>query len=226
MKKVSNILWGAVLIAIGVILALNAFGITDINIFFKGWWTLFIIVPGAISLVTDRDKVGSLICVGIGVFLLLCCRDVLDFSMIWKLLIPAVVIIIGLKLIFGGAFRKKETEAYKNVKIDGEMKSGTATFSGTDMNFADQKFEGAELNAIFGGVKCDLRGAIIENDCVINATSVFGGITVLVPDDLNVKINSTCVFGGASDSKKAKGGEGAHTLYINATCIFGGLEVK
>lgn len=226
MKKVSNILWGAVLITIGAILALNAFGITDINIFFKGWWTLFIIVPGAISLVTDRDKIGSLVCIGIGVFLLLCCRDVLNFSMIWKLLIPAVIIIIGAKMIFGNIFNKKETEVYKNIKMNCEMKSGTATFSAANMNFDGQVFEGAELNAVFGGVKCDLRGAIIEKDCVINATAVFGGITVLVPENLNVKINSASVFGGASDDKKAQGGEAIHTLYVNSTCVFGGFEVK
>lgn len=45
MKNVRNVLWGIVLIAVGVIIALHAFGVADINIFFDGWWTLFIIVP-------------------------------------------------------------------------------------------------------------------------------------------------------------------------------------
>lgn len=36
MKKTSGILWGIALVAIGVILALNALGITNINIFFDG----------------------------------------------------------------------------------------------------------------------------------------------------------------------------------------------
>ena len=47
MKKVSNILWGIIFVAAGVILALNAIGITHIDLFFDGWWTLFIIVPCA-----------------------------------------------------------------------------------------------------------------------------------------------------------------------------------
>ena len=42
MKKASSILWGIVLIAVGVVLALNVFNIMDINLFFDGWWTLFI----------------------------------------------------------------------------------------------------------------------------------------------------------------------------------------
>ena len=45
MRKISKILWGIAFIFAGVIFALNAFGITDIEIFFDGWWTLFIIIP-------------------------------------------------------------------------------------------------------------------------------------------------------------------------------------
>ena len=39
----------------------------------------------------------------------------------------------------------------------------------------EKKFNGANLTAVFGGVKCDLRNAIIEEDALINACSVFGG---------------------------------------------------
>ena len=45
MNNYSNVLWGFVLIIIGIVFGLNALDITDINIFFDGWWTLFIIVP-------------------------------------------------------------------------------------------------------------------------------------------------------------------------------------
>ena len=52
MKKVTGILWGIVLVTVGVILAVNALGIASIDIFFDGWWTLFIIVPCAVGLFT------------------------------------------------------------------------------------------------------------------------------------------------------------------------------
>ena len=70
-KKVSNIIWGLLFIVIGTIFALNALEITDIDIFFDGWWTLFIIIPCAVGLITERDKTGNLIGLAIGVFLLL-----------------------------------------------------------------------------------------------------------------------------------------------------------
>ena len=59
--KLSNILWGLVLILIGIIFGLNALDIADINIFFDGWWTLFIIVPCFIDLFKDKDKSGNII---------------------------------------------------------------------------------------------------------------------------------------------------------------------
>ena len=43
MKNISKGLWGIVLIAIGVVIGLNSFGVANIDIFFDGWWTLFII---------------------------------------------------------------------------------------------------------------------------------------------------------------------------------------
>ena len=45
MNKISSLLWGLVFIIVGVIFGLNALDITNINVFFDGWWTLFIIIP-------------------------------------------------------------------------------------------------------------------------------------------------------------------------------------
>ena len=227
MKKISKILWGIVLIAVGVIFALNAFGITDIEIFFDGWWTLFIIVPCLIGIFSEREKLGNIIGLTIGVFLLLCCQNVLGFDMIWKLAIPAIIVIIGIKLIFGSIFGDKATKIIATSRQNGDnIKSGCATFSGQDLNFAGEQFNGAELTAVFGGVKCDIRNAIIDKDCAITATSIFGGIDILVPDNVNIKINSNSIFGGVSEKKHRPTVQGAVTVYINATCMFGGVEIK
>jgi predicted membrane protein len=87
-------------------------------------------------------------------------------------------------------------------------------------------FSGAELNAVFGGVDCDISGAIIEGDCYIEASAIFGGIDIKVPDGVNVKINSTSIFGGVSDEKERTKEKYEYTLYVNAKCIFGGVDIK
>ena len=223
MKKASSVLWGVVLIAVGVIWTLR--DIVDINIFFDGWWTLFIIVPCAIGLFTEREKTGNIIGVAVGVFLLLCCRDILSFSMLWKLLVPAVIIIIGLKMVFDGLFGNRANEIIKRMRLEGKApKAGSAFFSGCDMNYSGQVFEGAELTAVFGGVKCDLRDAIIENDCAIQVSAIFGGVDIFAPAGINVKVNSNCIFGGVSNKTAVY--QNAPTLYISGMCMFGGVEIK
>lgn len=120
MKKISKVLWGIALISVGVIFALNAFGITDIQLFFDGWWTLFIIVPCFIGIFSDREKTGNIIGLTIGVFLLLCCQNVLGFDMLWKLAVPAIIVIIGLKLIFGAIFGDKAMKLLESSKQNGD----------------------------------------------------------------------------------------------------------
>ena len=225
MKKISSVIWGTVLIAVGAIFALNALNITNIDVFFDGWWTLFIIVPCAAGLFTQREKIGNIIGIAIGVFLLLCCRDVLSFSMLRKLLVPAIIVVIGLKMIFTGLFGNKTNEIIANIKQNGgETKVGCATFSGYNLNYDGEVFEGAELSAIFGGVKCDLRNAVIEKDCAIQITAIFGGVDILVPGNINVKVSSNSIFGGISNKTAAH--KGAPTIYISGTCMFGGVEIK
>lgn len=227
MKKVESILWGVVLIAIGLIIAGNVLGIISINIFFDGWWTLFIIVPCFIGLFKNSGKTGKIIGIIIGTALLLACQDILRFELIWELMFPTILIVIGLSFIFRDTLGGKINEEIKRLnKNRASTNEYCATFSEQNVKFDDEKFIGADLTAVFGGVKCDLRKAKIEEDQIINATSIFGGVDIFVPENVKVKIKSTPIFGGVSDKTNNTKDEQAHIIYINATCIFGGVEVK
>ena len=227
MKKFGNVLWGIVLIVIGLIIGGNALGITNINIFFDGWWTLFIIIPCFIGLFKDNEKTGNLIGLLIGVALLLACQDILDFDLIWKLAFPAILVAIGISVIFKDTLGGKVSSEIKklNEKRSGEN-SYCATFAGQNVNFDGEKFTGADLTAVFGGVKCDLRNAIIESDVVINASTTFGGIEIFVPSDVKIKIKSTPIFGGVENKAYTISTENSHTIYINSVAVFGGVEIK
>lgn len=56
MNKTKGILWGFVIIALGLLWGLKEANIIDRTIFFDGWWTLFIIVPCFIGLFKDKNK--------------------------------------------------------------------------------------------------------------------------------------------------------------------------
>ena len=227
MSKLKNYIWGILLILLGALVAIDAMGIREIDFFFDGFWTLFIIIPCAVGLITEDDKKGNLIGLIVGVFLLLVCRDIVDIDMLWKLLVPVILIIIGVSLIFKDAFNKKFNTKVKelNAKISSDA-NYNAFFSGEDLNFNGSKFEGAELNAVFGGMKLDLRNALIEHDVVVHASAIFGGIDIYVPQNLNIKVQSSSLFGGVSGAKNQTVSETVPTIYIKASCIFGGVTLK
>lgn len=227
MNKISNLLWGIVFIVVGVIIGLNALDITNINILFSGWWTLFIIVPCFIDLFKDEDKTGNIIGLLVGILLLLGCQDIINFSILWKLLLPAILVMIGLSFIFKDTLNKGMKKKIKELKENNDnVKEHCATFGEQKVDYANEEFTGCDLTAVFGGVKCDLRDALIKEDQIITVSAIFGGITIYLPKDVNVKINSTSIFGGISDERSKKTKDGKVTLYISGTCLFGGVDIK
>lgn len=250
MKKVGNWLWGLVLVALGVILGLNALNVTNIEIFFPGWWTLIIIVPCFIGLFTDEHKWGNLVGLLLGVCLLLGCLDVLSFDLVWKLFFPVVLVLIGLAVIFRGTAKSAVTKKMREVREargeDFEAEEYWATFGEQDLDFNGKEFEGCRLDSVFGGIDLDLRGAKIRKDVIVKASSIFGGIVIYAPEDMKVEVVSTSIFGGVSDKHKEKrkakiqeaevvGEEKkaktsaevpGKTLYVDATCVFGGVEIR
>lgn len=227
MKKFGNILWGIVLIVIGVIIALNALEITNINIFFKGWWTLFIIIPSFIELFRSKSKTWSLIWLVIGIVLLLCAQNILSFKLIGKLIFPFILIVIGISILLKDTLNKKVAEKIRKLNTNkGDFEEFCATFGAQKSDLSGQEFNGANLDAVFGSVELDISKAIIKKDQVINANAIFGGIEIKVPTGVNIKVKSTPIFGGVSNKVKTEYNESLPTLYINGVAMFGGVEIK
>lgn len=232
MKSIRSILWGIVFIALGVIIAgktLNLFSID--TIFFDGWWTLFIIVPSFIDLFKRGSKTGNLIWLTIGVLLLLSCQDILNFGQVAKLILPAILIIVGLSFIFKDVWKSKVSKRIK--ELNEKKKDGNgynhqyaATFSGLKLNFENEIVDSMDLDAVFGGIEMDLRNSIINDDVVINATAIFGGIDIKVPNNVNVKVKSTSIFGGVSNDKANIDDPMAKVIYVNGSGVFGGVSIK
>lgn len=223
-QRASSVLWGIALIALGVIFAFRTFGILEFDIFFDGWWTLFIIVPSIIDLVKKGLNISSLISLAVGILLFLSAQEIIEGEVFWKLLIPVILVIIGLKLIFKEAF-DKTVSAIKSIN-QSDNKDFTAVFGEQNYDFTGEEFKGADIDAVFGAVTLNLRNATVNGDAVINVSCIFGGASIIVPGNVKVKIASTPVFGGVSNKTVPSFTADAPTLYIRATCLFGGVEIK
>lgn len=224
MKKLSGIIIGAILIALGVLYAMNVLGVADINISLDGWWTLFIILPCLSGLISGSDKLGSFAGLCIGVLLLLAARDVFDFSVVWKLVVPVIIVVIGIKFITKSLGTGKPRSAPRNVNDDGAL---MAVFSSQKADYTDEVLSAAKLGAIFGGAECNLTNAKIVDGCTIDLVCIFGGVDLILPPNVFVKNNSFCLFGGISDKRSVSCGDAdIITVNINGFCMFGGADIK
>lgn len=233
-NKLSNVLWGLFFIIIGVGFAGNILNLWDFHLFFDGWWTLFIIIPCFISMIQSGFGTGSAIGFIIGVVLLLNYQIDFDFSF-WKLIIPAILIFIGIRIMFQGAFRRR-IHFDENYDMNGGAAQGegfggyaksdySAVFSSNHIHVTEP-FYSTNLSAVFGAIVLDLRDAVITGDCEINASAVFGGIDIYLPRGVRVKINNVPVFGGVGNKYVQSSDPAAPTVYLNSTCMFGGIDLK
>ena len=94
-----SIIWGICLIFVGLGLLGNSTGL--FNIFFEGWWTIFIIVPSIIDLFKKKDKIPSIIVLSIGIILLLQQQHIINNDMILNVLAAIGIIILGIKTLMG-----------------------------------------------------------------------------------------------------------------------------
>lgn len=205
MKKIENTVIGLILIIIGVIIGLNAFHITNIDLFFDGWWTLFIIVPCFFGLFKDQDKTGNIICLIVGIYLLLYYQGLINFQFAWKLVVPVIFVLIGLKMIFKDTFNKKKPR--QNI-------------------YDNQLYTGGNYDVTFNGLILDLSKAYLNEKTNITISTLFGGVDLYLPDDVNIQIQSSNFLGGVDLHKRENKIENTKVIYLNARCIFGGINIK
>lgn len=220
-----NIILGVLLIIIGVIVGLNSLGITNIDLFFDGWWTLFIIVPCFVGLFNSKDKIGNLVGLLIGIVLLLGVQDIISFDIIAKLIIPFILVILGLTLMFKDSINKEVVKKINSLNKENKNTDYCSTFSSQKIKLNENDFKGLNSDAIFGALELDLSECKIKKDAIINANAVFGGIDIIVPKDVKVVTKSTSIFGGI-DNKTNNKDVDKPVIYINASCVFGGVEIK
>jgi len=218
-KKIKDIILGIILIIVGVIFLGNELDFWKIELFFDGWWTLIIIIPSALGLFQHGSKLSSALGLLIGMLLLLAARNEISWGTVGRIFLPSMLILIGLSVIF------KKNYKLGKIKNNDSTSNYIAIFSGTEDIVSNEKFSNANITAIFGGVELNLTNAIIDEDIVINCTTVFGGIDIILPDNVKVKTSGIPIFGGIENKKENTKEQNTPTVYINYVCAFAGVDI-
>lgn len=233
-KDYSALIWGLIFVAVGIIFGGNALNIWYIDIFFPGWWTLFLIIPGLISMVRYGFNWGSAILVIIGLVLLFDALDIIDDGVIWKLIFPLVLVAVGISIIASffrtGTKKGIKSEEYsksKSYKYDStQYPRYTAILGGGDYKNNTEDLKGVVAEAILGGLSIDLREAKITEDIVLELTAVLGGIDIFIPDNVRVEIISGVPVLGGFEHKINRNAISGPKVRIKYTAVLGGIEVK
>ncbi len=131
MKKKTGSMWGVILILFGIFIAGKSFGFFSFSLFFRGWWTLFIIIPSFIGLINSskQNRSSNLIGLGIGFLLLLSSNGMFPSRLIFPLACAGFLIYTGMKFLKSDTKNQKEskTQYYTGDDWDQQTSFGAQT---------------------------------------------------------------------------------------------------
>ena len=219
---------GVVLVLAGLFLVIRNTGFFPEfidNVIFS--WPMLLVAIGLVMTLGAAEKTAGIIVMAVGGFFIipLIFRETFHmYNMFW----PSIFIIIGVIFIVS---RRRGWNAVSTKGIIGDdYVDYVNVFSGGERQIVSQNFRGGKITAIFGGIELDLtKAGLAQGVSHLEIACVFGGATLIVPDDWYVTIEVTPVLGGFTDSRKLSPGrtvDPSKHLIIKGAVVFGGGEVK
>lgn len=209
---------GTALVAIGLVFALDAAGVTDAGPVVARWWPLVLVVLGATQIALERRaSFPATALVVIGLFALAGTTGALE-GRLWSLAWPGALILVGAWLAFG----RRRPAAVRAARV-----TRLAVLTTSNLAVKSKGFRSADLTAVLGGVRCDLTKAELHpSGARVSATAVLGSVVVIVPEGWRVRVRGLPVFGGWDDTTSREVAPGAPELEVRAVVVLGGVEAR
>jgi len=84
-----------------------------------------------------------------------------------------------------------------------------------------------EARSVFGECHIELQDAQIRHQVTtIEATAIFGAVTVFVPEGVDVRLTGTAVFGAKESKLRGPARPGAPVIEVRSRVIFGSVTVR
>jgi predicted membrane protein len=209
---------GSVLVAIGLVFALDATGIVDAGAIVSRWWPLSLVLLGSAQMALERRaSFATTVLVTIGLFALAGTTGALQ-GRLWSLAWPAAMILVGAWLAFG----RRQPAIVRSVHA-----TRLAVLTSTGLQVRTKGFRSADLTAVLGAVRCDLTKADLDpGGGRVSATAILGSVVVIVPEGWKVRVRGLPVFGGWDDTTSRVVAPGAPELEVRAVVVLGGVEAR
>jgi predicted membrane protein len=224
----NKLIIGVILVLVGIALVIRNTGIfPDFidNVIFS--WPMLLVTIGFIMTLGSTEKTAGIIVMSVGGFFLIPILFRETFH-VYNLFWPSIFIIVGI------IFIVSKRKGWHSIKTAGTVSDNyidyVNIFSGSERKIVSDNFSGGKVTAIFGGSEIDLtKSKLAQGRSELEIACVFGGTTIIVPDDWYITIEVTPILGGFGDSRKLIPGrtiDPSKQLVIRGTVVFGGGEVK
>jgi len=219
---------GVILVLVGLFLVMRNTGIfPDFIDHIVFSWPMLLVAIGLVMTLGASEKTSGVIVMAVGGFFLIpmIFRETFHaYNMFW----PSIFIIIG--VIFIVTKRRGWNSVSSKGIVGDDYVDYVNVFSGGERQIVSENFRGGKISAVFGGMELDLTKAkLAPGRNELEIACVFGGATLIVPDDWNISVEVTPVLGGFNDSRKLIPGRTVDTtrqLVIKGAVVFGGGEIK
>lgn len=221
----ATIIWGLALVGVGIGYLGNNFGWwSGFTLFFAGWWSLFLILPCLTYIIDHGPKSVPIIGLIIGCLLLLSAQA--KSLNLGGLIIPFCLIAVGIVIILRNSLFKYRRIVNAQTGESVSIPVYNCIFNSRTIVSKGERFDGASVTTVFGGLSLDISNTLIENDVIIDVTTIFAGAYIKLPSNVNVKVTASPALGTITNHLTERNLPGAPTVFITGTCVFAGTDVR
>lgn len=217
----SQLVFGVLMIGVGVALLADQAGAVDAWALFEVGWPTILILAGAAQVVTrPRNLLGGAILTGLGIAVFAWTLGyVSSLAVLW----PLLLIALGIWLMAA-----RWPTVYRVEGLDGLEGSDTDIVAVFDDRVVQRSgpFDGGSVTAVFGDVRLDLRHTTLDlAGARLQVTTIFGDLDLEVPEDWRVTVSGPELLGDVNLRAVHDPPVDAPVLQLRVTTIFGDIDI-
>ena len=141
---------------------------------------------------------------------------------------PVATVWLGLNFIFHRSHKHEQQFLQRPVPSTEEGKRIVCRtrYGGDEYIYHGETFHGASLDVFCGAIRLDLRNAAIVEDEEIDIHNTCGGVELIVPQTVNVSVQSHSFMGGIENQALGTVDPSKPTLHIVASNFMSGISIK
>jgi len=221
---------GAALIILGSLFFLRNFHFNILNFNIFSWPFLFLVI-GIVVLVNHKDSLFGLILIVVGGVGIASNYFNISFRSVIFEYWPFLIIILGLYTILR-SFGSKVKNEPSIIEDNNYYLDIFSLFGDKTKIIKTNNFLGGKLTSIFSDLKVTLKESNMDAGIrELDTLTIFGATQIFLPEDWNVIIKTTTLFGGFEDQRFSKknisdADTKDKTLVIKGLVLFGSGEIK